>query len=180
MPTRQQALINCLVEAMDHFNANEQYLITRDLSERCVCAKFMSHLERTVASSDFRDYIVDVEYNRGNQGNEYNAKAQDDKKIVVDLIVHKRNYNYGFDNLICIEMKKASLRRQIPEDKDRLCYLTDNTKGFKYEVGAMMVIGKGRKYHDKLLIDALFFNGVEYPYPLAIELNTANTPEIRL
>ena len=42
-------------------------------NERCICAKFASYLERAIAESEFREYAVDVEYNRGSRGNEYAA-----------------------------------------------------------------------------------------------------------
>lgn len=37
----------------------------------------------------------------------------DDAPITVDLIVHKRgqSYEYGFTNLICVEMKKVPIEK---------------------------------------------------------------------
>lgn len=59
-------------------------------------------------NTQYQDYNVDVEYNRGRGGNDSAAKMMNGKKIVTDLIVHKRGKNEEgeYDNLICIEMKK--------------------------------------------------------------------------
>ena len=73
MTETQNRVTACLNSALQSFNQNEQYLISRDLSERCICAKFASYLERAIAESEFCEYVVDVEYNRGSRGNEHNG-----------------------------------------------------------------------------------------------------------
>lgn len=127
MTETQNRVTACLNSALQSFNQNEQYLISRDLSERCICAKFASYLERAIAESEFCEYVVDVEYNRGSRGNEHAAKVLNGHNIVVDLIVHKRGYDEqrGFNNLFCIEMKKAYKRCDLSSDKERLRILTD-------------------------------------------------------
>jgi hypothetical protein len=137
MTETQNRVTACLNSALQSFNQNEQYLISRDLSERCICAKFASYLERAIAESEFCEYVVDVEYNRGSRGNEHAAKVLNGHKIVVDLIVHKRGYDEqrGFNNLFCIEMKKAYKRCDLSSDKERLRILTDNFCGFGYKAG---------------------------------------------
>ena len=117
MTEMQNRITECVKNAIQCFNQNEQYLISRDLSERCICAKFASYLERTIADSEFHDYVVDVEYNRGSRGNEYAAKKLEGHNIVVDLIVHKRNYceQIGFDNLICIGVVPCKCSRESPK-----------------------------------------------------------------
>ena len=86
MTETQNRVTACLNSALQSFNQNEQYLISRDLSERCICAKFASYLERAIAESEFCEYVVDVEYNRGSRGNEHAAKVLNGHNIVVDLI----------------------------------------------------------------------------------------------
>ena len=76
MTETQNRVTACLNSALQSFNQNEQYLISRDLSERCICAKFASYLERAIAESEFCEYVVDVEYNRGSRGNEHDAITQ--------------------------------------------------------------------------------------------------------
>ena len=140
--TGLQIKLKQLVEnAIRNFNDSEEYLISRDLSERCICSKFAMYLDKAVQRSEFGDYHVDVEYNRGAEGSEYNPKSLENKKIVVDLIVHKRGYdiNYGFDNLICIEMKKSG-NKDIEKDEERLETMTRTTSGFYYKIGLMLVV----------------------------------------
>ena len=46
MTETQSRVTACLNSALQSFNQNEQYLISRDLSERCICAKFASYRVR--------------------------------------------------------------------------------------------------------------------------------------
>lgn len=135
-------LKNIVLEAMDSFNRCEGYLIENDLSERCICSRFALHLTNALVNSEYKDYIADVEYNRGANGCERGMKRLDNKPITVDLVVHKRGYdcNYGFDNLICIEMKKTTNRNGTANDENRLAKLTDICYGFCYKLGLMLLI----------------------------------------
>ena len=84
--------------------------------------------------------------------------------IVVDLIVHKRGYDEqrGFNNLFCIEMKKAYKRCDLSSDKERLRILTDNFCGFGYKAG-FMITATADKIHDeyKLVVESAFYNHSE-------------------
>ena len=109
-------------QAVNSFNRKEQYLIKNDLSERCICARFAMHLAQALENSPYSKYEVDVEYNRAADGKERAIKRLCNDIIVVDLVVHKRGYDerIGFDNLICIEMKKTSNRKGCDSDEKRL------------------------------------------------------------
>ncbi len=51
-------------------------------------------------------------------------------KIIIiecDLIVHSRGNNKQQDNLIAIEMKKATNKKKRKEDRERLKYMTKNS-----------------------------------------------------
>lgn len=63
------------------------------------------HLTTALQGTEYSDYIVDVEYNRGADGIEQNTKRLYDDPITVDLIVYKRGYEttYGFNNLIVLK-----------------------------------------------------------------------------
>lgn len=156
----QRLITECVESAISDFNQNEQYLISRDLSERCICAKFASYLERSLERSIFHEYVVDVEYNRGNRGNEYAAKRLNGHNIVVDLIAHKRGYDNdrGFDNLFCIEMKKGYKPHGITSDKERLYIMTDSKYGFGYKAGFMILAISNRRTHEhKLIIESKYY-----------------------
>ena len=157
----QQEKLKAYVEAViAGFNTNEQYLIRNDLSERCICAKFATYLERQIQQSEFNDYVVDVEYNRGYMGREHAVKHMNGRNIVVDLIVHKRGFDQqtGFNNLICIEMKKGYKRLDYSNDKERLRVLTGKNNGFRYAAGFMIeVFANKRTAAYGLRIDEEFY-----------------------
>ena len=154
------AIVN---SALNCFNREERYLIENDLSERCVCARFAMHLTSAIEKSEFnrRGYVVDVEYNRGADGYERATKRIDGAPITVDLIVHKRGYDcdYGFDNLICIEMKKSKDRRGCSEDEDRLRKMTGFEYGFHYKAGFMIIVDQESV---NLHIKTVFRDGKEF------------------
>lgn len=142
--------IKKLVEnAISEFNAKENYLIRANLSERCICAKFANYLERELCKTIYKDYNVDVEYNRDSHDSQYAKKMIGDvKSATVDLIVHKRHTN---ENLICIEMKKSSKARFLINDKKRLAIMT--REHFNYIIGFMLVAE-----NEKLSINEVFYN----------------------
>ncbi len=135
--------------AIFEFNNNESDLITCNLSERCICAKFANYLEKSLNETAYKGYNVDVEYNRELHDNQYAKKViRDVKCATVDLIVHKRHTNI---NLICIEMKKSSKPRFLIDDKKRLKTMTD--EHFNYRIGFMLVAENA-----KLSINEIFYN----------------------
>jgi hypothetical protein len=156
MTEQQQKLKDIVEKAISNFNMKEDYLISLGVSERCICSKFSMYLDKEIAQCpELFDYVVDVEFNRGSKGNEYNPKEIDGKYVVVDLIVHKRDKDdmYGFQNLICIEMKKSGDcrgRKGREEDKKRLRVMTDSYRGFCYKIGFMIIADKRT---NKLKID---------------------------
>lgn len=164
MPNNQNCAnqIQCFQEVVEQaiasFNEKEMYLIENDVSERCICARFAIHLTDALKYTLYNDYLVDVEYNRGNEGNQRSPKRMDGQPITVDLIVHKRGYdcNYGFDNLICIEVKKSTDRRSCTDDERRLQKMVSYEYGFCYKAGFMILINM-RKHHLGLEIKKSFF-----------------------
>lgn len=102
-------------------------LIKRETSERTICGALMLHLKSALWGTPFRVYNVDVEYNRNRDGL---VKTILDNDLVVtnitcDLIVHSRGAFIEQDNLIALEMKKASrTTEEKTKDKNRLISLT--------------------------------------------------------
>lgn len=114
---------------LKEFLERERANILSGISERNLCARFASYLEKNAISSGLRGYYADVEYNR-NQGKI--KTILDDKQRVItincDIILHSRGANLARDNLIAIEMKKAD--RPIEEkdrDRERLRALTKSS-----------------------------------------------------
>ncbi|MCH5179597.1 MAG: hypothetical protein J1F32_00040 [Erysipelotrichales bacterium] len=153
MNIEQKELVIIVSDAISEFNLRERYLLDRNLSERCICSKFASYLERALIGTKYSGYDVDVEYNRGMNGNEYAKKRLFGKNAIVDLIVHKRGYDYEnsrFHNLICIEMKKRGGQRNLCYDKNRLSTMTDFSCGFNYQIGFMLIARKSGIVIDKI------------------------------
>ena len=71
---RQIVIKSCLDIAIERFNNAEQYIIKNDLSERCICACFARYLADVIMNSCLYGYCVDVEYNRGYDGQDRGIK----------------------------------------------------------------------------------------------------------
>lgn len=147
MDNQQEQLKSIVCKSLESFNASESYLIENDLSERCICARYALHLTEALEDSEYGDYFVDVEYNRGAYGKEYGIKKIDGHPITVDLIVHKRVYDTrtGFSNLICMEMKKSTDCRGCDDDIERLRKLCSSSRSFRYSIGFMLLVNMENK-----------------------------------
>lgn len=171
MSSVQLFLKNLIMSTINTFNHLDHHLLKNDVSERCICARFAFHLQNEISRTiDYSNYFVDVEYNRGANGNDYEPKRLDDNKksITVDLIVHRRVYNekphyigdrmvIGYSNLICIEMKKIYNLRNIKSDRDRLKIMTNGNGPFGYTMGFMIIIDK-----NVLRISDSYYNGQDF------------------
>lgn len=113
--------------------ANRKYLIEQKeliqsrVSERTLCGQLMLYLNEVKDKTLYRQYYVDVEYNRNI--NRRLKTIKDGKgeiiRINCDLILHSRGKNLKQDNLIALEMKKSNGRRSAKEkDRERLKALT--------------------------------------------------------
>ena len=142
MNTQQEQMKEIVCKALETFNHSETYLIANDLSERCICARFAMHLTNALQVSEYREYVVDVEYNRGANGKESGVKKMDGSPITADLIVHKRGLDEhaGFVNLICMEMKKSTNRRGCDDDIARLKKMCSYRYAFCYPIGFMLLV----------------------------------------
>lgn len=145
-----QSLERIIHEAIEEFICKDRVLLQRELSERALCGALMKRIYDVLGSKgyeDFKDYFVDVEFNRqsvckiDSYVNEHKKLIYNEEiiEIFTDIIVHGRGMigNCLPDNLISIEMKKKShdigsknTQYNISKNKDleRLKYLTLNEK----------------------------------------------------
>lgn len=101
--------------------------ILANVSERTLCGNLSYQLQNELQKTDYRNYFVDVEYNRKQDGEIKTIINQQFEviKINCDLIVHSRGASILNDNLICIEMKKTGRPKQeLIDDRNRLIALT--------------------------------------------------------
>lgn len=122
----EKILLDMLFTANKEILKNDMKNILIDVSERNLCASLMSKMKPLIDKSKFRDYYVDVEYNR-NYGD---VKTIIDNEgcviqITCDLIIHSRRENEYRDNLLTLEMKKANAPvKEKEKDKKRLKIMT--------------------------------------------------------
>ncbi len=124
-------------EALATFIRDDEYLLTHNLSERCIASRLALHLQ-----TQFPEYNVDVEYNRAGDTPkrlelpQHCANSFDDDGealVVPDIIVHQRGE--AGPNLLGIEIKKANDRRGFGCDHDRLVPLKAR---FGYNYGVLL------------------------------------------
>lgn len=153
MTSEQFELLNYIQNAIDNLNKNEKYLIENNLNERAYYPKIIDYLRDQLKDTIYSDYQYDCEYNRGNNLIDFAPKMLDNKRISIDVVVHKRGHDetFGYDNLICMEVKKISNHQGCIEDEKRLSKLTDRKYGFNYALGVMLRIS------EKIEIKSTFF-----------------------
>ncbi len=159
MKDKQNRILDIVNDTLRDFNKNEQYLIINDLSERCICSKLAAYFERHFSVTEFSDYSIDVEYNRGNPNDARAIKSLNNKNIVVDIIIHKRGCDATLEdnNLVCMEMKKEYKYTDINNDIKRLKKLTNHRYGFNYAVGLMLLVRKNLKKQEiAIVIDSKY------------------------
>ena len=85
---------------------------------------------------------LDCEYNR----NMNDPKMmRSDRKIIPDLVIHRRRSNRN--NLLVIEFKKKNAETYDKEnDRNKLMYLTDQKEDFKYNFGLFVELGSHEVY----------------------------------
>ncbi|MFI8711988.1 hypothetical protein [Brevibacillus brevis] len=124
-----EKLLQLFRKSNAEFLKRDSNLIASGVSERCLCGALMLFLHNSIQKSPFKEYYVDVEYNR----NDKRIKTIMDEQehiipITCDLIVHSRGAILNQDNLIAIEMKKSSASfGEKLKDKIRLKALTRDT-----------------------------------------------------
>ena len=125
-----QEMINLFESANVAFLKHDKALFANQVSERTLCGALMLHIHDIIACDrKFAGYHADVEYNR-NKGSIKTIKGPGHEIIPIncDLIVHSRGKIIKQDNLIAIEMKKATAPRADKEkDRERLIALTKDS-----------------------------------------------------
>lgn len=104
------------VYSLDSINLND------GVSEWNICARLAMYMEKRMRDYDFlyrtelfKDYYVDVEYNRSYGGN---PKVVGGNKVRVDLIVHSREETKP--NYLVLEMKKPKNPKKRIDDEREL------------------------------------------------------------
>ena len=100
-------------------------LFETQVSERTLCGALMLDLNQLISCTKYSRYFVDVEYNRNIGGKlktiKKTIKGPEEQIVTIncDLIIHSRGLNVLKDNLIALEMKKSTGKKQ-DKDSDRV------------------------------------------------------------
>lgn len=131
------------------FIENHASLLKRELSERCLCGALMCELNKQLEKNACNNYYADIEFNRAFENTINNVKHLHDeegtpKRVFPDIIVHSRG-EVTPGNLLALEMKKSTARREAKErDKNRLSLLTSSYP-YKYKLGVYYEINNKRR-----------------------------------
>lgn len=155
-------LIEIFDKASNIFLNKQKDLIFSGVNERSWYPYLIMYLKEILIERNICGYNSDSEYNKnlGKLKTVYDDVSLEVIPIVCDIIVHSRGKNLEQDNLICIEMKKSTARKESKnKDKRRLELLTkdsfDNVWSFdgknlpehvcRYKLGIYYEINKKKK-----------------------------------
>jgi hypothetical protein len=141
MQTEMQAELDKVISALGEFYAREDFLFEKDLGERALTHRLAVYLER-----QFPGWQVDCDYDRLGERTLRMPKGSivstDDhlgKSIYPDIVVHRRAVP---DNLLAIEVRKASNHQPPEHDQHKLRALTDPYLWFAYGLGVYLTLAK--------------------------------------
>jgi hypothetical protein len=136
-----QTELNKVVAALQEFYARETYLLEKDFGERALTHRLAVHIERL-----FLGWEVDCDYDRlGDRtlrlphGTIISTDDHLAKSIYPDIVVHQRAIP---NNLLAIEVRKASNHQSTEHDQHKLRALTDPHLWFAYGIGVMVTLAK--------------------------------------
>src|ERR1700753_513925 len=132
-----QTELGKVVAALQEFFARETTLMERDLGERALTHRLAVYIDK-----QFRGWEVDCDYDRlGDRtmrlphGSIVSTDDHYGKSVYPDIVVHQREIP---NNLLAIEVRKASNHQPIEHDQHKLKALTDPHLWFAYSTGAMV------------------------------------------
>jgi hypothetical protein len=141
MQTEMQAELDKVVSALGEFYAREGFLFEKDLGERALTHRLAVYLEW-----QFPGWQVDCDYDRLGERTLRMPKGSivstDDhlgKSVYPDIVVHQRAIP---ENLLAVEVRKASNHQPPEHDQHKLRTLTDPNLWFAYRVGVYLTLAK--------------------------------------
>jgi hypothetical protein len=136
-----QTELHKLVAAIREFYARETHLLEKDLGERTLTHRLAVHVEK-----QFPGWEVDCDYNRLGErtlrlpkGTTVSTDDEIGKSIYPDIVVHQRAIP---NNLLAIEVRKATNHQPPEHDQHKLRGLTDPQLWFAYQIGVLLTLGK--------------------------------------
>lgn len=138
-----QTELDKVVIALEEFYAHDTFLFAHDLGERTLTHRLAVHLEK-----QFPGWEVDCDYDRLGartlrlpHGTIVSTDDHLGKSIYPDIVVHQREIP---NNLLAIEVRKATNHQPPEHDQQKLRALTDPHLWFAYWIGALLTLGKNK------------------------------------
>ena len=136
-----QTELNKVVTALREFFAHEIYLLENDLGERTLTHRLAVYIEK-----QFSGWQVDCNYDRLGErtlrlphGTIVSTDDHLGKSIYPDIVVHQREIP---NNLLAVEVRKASNHQPVEHDQHKLQALTDPHVWFAYRIGVLLTLAK--------------------------------------
>ena len=136
-----QVALDKVVAGLSEFYASETFLFEHDLGERTLTHRLALYLEK-----QFPGWNVDCGYDRLGartmqlpHGSIVSTDDHLDKSIYPDVVVHQREVP---NNLLAIEVRKASNHQPEEHDRQKLRALTDPHLWFAYATGVLLTLEK--------------------------------------
>ena len=136
-----QTELNKVIAALQEFYAQEKFLLERDLGERTITHRLAVYVER-----QFAGWQVDCNYDRLGErtlrlphGTIVSTDDHLAKSVYPDIVVHQREIP---NNLLALEVRKASNHQPVEHDQHKLQALTDPHLWFAYRIGVLLLLGK--------------------------------------
>src|ERR1700684_2999389 len=141
MQSEMQAELNKVVNALRDFYARESQMFEKDLGERTFAHRLAVHVEK-----QFGGWDVDCDYNRLGErtlrlprGTIISTDDGNGKSVFSDIVVHHRAIP---ENLLAIEVRKATNHQPPEHDQHKLRGLTDPHLWFAYQIGVLVTLAK--------------------------------------
>jgi hypothetical protein len=136
-----QTALNKVVAALGEFYTREASLLDKDAGERALGHRLAVHIEK-----QFSGWDVDCEYDRLGErtlrlphGTIVSTDEHVAKSVFPDIVVHQRDIP---NNLLAIELRKATNHQSIEHDQQKLHALTDPHLWFAYWIGVLLILSK--------------------------------------
>ena len=136
-----KAELDKVVSAIREFYARETFLLDKDVGERALTHRLAVQLEK-----QFPGWDIDCEYDRLGErtlrmphGSIVSTDDHLAKSIYPDIVVHQRAIP---NNLLAVEVRKASNHQPLAHDQHKLQALTDPHLWFAYWAGVLLTLGR--------------------------------------
>jgi hypothetical protein len=136
-----QTDMNKVIAALETFYARETHLLDKDVGERTLTHRLAVYIEK-----QFGEWDVDCDYNRLGErtlrlpkGTIVSTDDELGKSVYPDIVVHRRSIP---ENLLAIELRKATNHQPPQHDQHKLRGLTDPHLWFAYRIGVLLMLGK--------------------------------------